>query len=85
LTLDNPKYKEIIANYSHLEGVIMPDKDEKERLPMHLILGTGDYSKIKTPSKPRVGSPGEPISKPEPAILCGGLLRLWETPAKIGL
>ena len=22
-----------------------------------------------------------PISKPEPAILCGGLLRLWETPA----
>jgi hypothetical protein len=21
------------------------------------------------------------ISKPEPAILCGGLLRLWETPA----
>jgi hypothetical protein len=25
--------------------------------------------------------PWEPISKPEPAILCGGLLRLWETPA----
>jgi hypothetical protein len=25
------------------------------------------------------------ISKPEPAILCGGLLRLWETPAKVGL
>ena len=63
LTLDNPKYKEIIANYSHLEGVIMPDKDEKERLPVHLILGTGDYSKIKTPSKPRVGSPGEPVAE----------------------
>jgi hypothetical protein len=25
------------------------------------------------------------ISKPEPAILWGGLLRLWETPAKVGL
>ena len=63
LTLDNPKYKEIIANYSHLEGVIIPDKDEKERLPVHLILGTGDYSKIKTLSKPRVGSPGEPVAE----------------------
>jgi hypothetical protein len=25
------------------------------------------------------------ISKPEPVILCGGFLRLWETPAKVGL
>jgi hypothetical protein len=24
------------------------------------------------------------ISNPEPAILCGGLLRLWETPANFG-
>jgi hypothetical protein len=27
----------------------------------------------------------DPISNPEPAILCGGLSRLWETPAKFGL
>jgi hypothetical protein len=25
------------------------------------------------------------ISNPEPAILCGDMPRLWETPAKIGL
>ena len=41
LTLDNPKYKEILANHSHLCGIIMQDEDEKERLPVHLILGTG--------------------------------------------
>ena len=62
LTLDNPKYKEIIANYSHLDGIIMQDEDEIERLPVQLILGAGDYSKIKTASKPRIGSPGEPVA-----------------------
>ena len=41
----------------------MQDEDEKERLPVHLILGTGDYSKIKTASKPRIGSPGEPVAE----------------------
>ena len=28
-----------------------------------MILGAGDYSKIKTASKPRVGSPGEPVAE----------------------
>ena len=41
----------------------MQDEDGKERLPVHLILGAGDYSKIKTASKPRVGSPGEPVAE----------------------
>ena len=63
LTLDNPKYKKIIANYSHLDGIIMQGEDGKERLPVHLILGARDYSKIKTASKPRVGSPGEPVAE----------------------
>ena len=39
------------------------DNDEKERLPVHLILGTGDYSKIRTATKPRVGHPGEPVAE----------------------
>jgi hypothetical protein len=41
----------------------MEDKDEKEELPVHLILGSGEYSKIKTHSKPRIGKPGEPIAE----------------------
>lgn len=57
MTLDNPKYKEIIANYSHIEGITIVDKDEKERLPVHLILRTGDYSKIKTLQSQGLGLP----------------------------
>ena len=63
LTLDNPKYEEIIANYSHLDGIIMQVEEKKERLHVHLILGAGHYSKIKTVSKPRIGSPGEPVAE----------------------
>ena len=63
LALDNPKYNEIIPNYEHLRGVIMQDTDIKERLPVHLILGAGDYSKMNTSSKPRVGTPGEPVAE----------------------
>ena len=63
LSLDNPKYKEIIASNSHLQGISMEDHDEKERLPVHLIIGSGDYSKIKTATKPRVGTPGEPVAE----------------------
>ena len=63
LSLDNPKYKEIIASNSHLQGISMEDHDEKERLPVHLIIGSGDYSKIKTATKPRVATPGEPVAE----------------------
>jgi hypothetical protein len=46
--------------------------------------------KISTPfCKKGLGQPAKSslmsaISKPEPAILCGSLLWLWETPAKVG-
>ena len=56
LTLDNPECKEIIASYSQLDEIIMRHGDEKERLPVYLILGVGDYFKIKTASRPRFGS-----------------------------
>ena len=29
LSLDNPKYKDVIASYAHLKGVTMVDNDEK--------------------------------------------------------
>ena len=28
-----------------------------------MIIGTSDFSKIKTPTKPRVGKPGEPVAE----------------------
>ena len=41
----------------------MHHNDPKEHLPIYLILGTGDYSKIKTATKPRVGSPGDSVAE----------------------
>ena len=63
LTTSNPKYQEIIHKYSHLHGVEMLDKGEKNELPVHMILGASTYSRIKTPTKPRIGKPGDPIAE----------------------
>jgi hypothetical protein len=48
LSLDNPDYPEMIKKYNHLCGVRMDDVDKKSKLPVHLILGTNEYTKIKT-------------------------------------
>lgn len=63
LFLDNPKYQEMIARYPQLSGVAMNDLDTKRRLPVHLILGPGEYSKLKTESAPKIGEPRQPISE----------------------
>ena len=63
LTLENPKCAEIVAQFSHLKGVTTNDNDEKAMLPVHLILGTNEYAKIKTGARPRVGRSGEPVAK----------------------
>ena len=63
LTLHNPRYQDIIEKYTHLSDPEMTDRDEKSNLPVHIILGTTEYARIKTPNKPRIGRPGEPIAE----------------------
>ena len=63
LTIANPQYQRLIDSYSHLEGVVMEDKDSKPFLPIHLILGASAYAAIKTAESPRVGQPGEPVAE----------------------
>ena len=63
LFVDNPHYEELIRSYQHLEGVKMEDDDQKPKLPVHLILGAGDYMRAKTSEKPRVGKMGEPVAE----------------------
>ena len=63
LTVTNPHYGELISKYPHLEGVVMEDNDKKSELPIHLILGASEYSRIKTETKPRIGKPSEPIAE----------------------
>jgi predicted glycosyltransferase len=43
LTLQNPRYREVIASNSHREGIEMDDVDTKPMLPVHMILGASDY------------------------------------------
>ena len=63
LSLDNPDYPEMIKKYEHLRGVCMDDVDTKSALPVHLILGTNEYTKIKTSEAQRTGAMGEPVAE----------------------
>ena len=55
LFVNNPQYGKLIKRYSHLNSVPMIDTDTKSQLPIHVILGSGDNARIKTPTKPLIG------------------------------
>ena len=63
LTLDNPNYDSVIAKYPHLKGVELRDRDTKPRLPVHIILGAGEYARVKTETPPHIGKDGEPVAE----------------------
>ena len=60
LSIPNPQYNDKIKMFLHLAGVTMDDEDTKPELPIHLILGASEYSRIKTQTKPKSGKAGEP-------------------------
>ena len=63
LTVDNPKYQQLIDNYSHLKGIKLDDFDTKEQLPVHVVLDSGEYARIKTDSKPLIGRERDPVAE----------------------
>ena len=63
LSLENPHYQQVLERYDHLKGVKMDDMDTKEFLPVHLILGVCDYTKIKTETAPLIGAANDPIAE----------------------
>ena len=44
LSLENPRYKDVMERYNDLKGVTMDDVDDKEEPSVHLILGTNEYA-----------------------------------------
>ena len=46
-----------------MKDITINDTDTKKELSVHVILGAGDYTKIKTQERARVGQPGEPIAE----------------------
>ena len=63
LKIENPNYEKLISTYPHLNEVNMDDKDTKEQLPVHVVLGAGEYARIKIDSRPLIGREGEPIAE----------------------
>ena len=63
LSLENPRYKQCLDKYEHLKGVEMDDLDNKNILPVNLILGASDYARIKTETAPRIGALNEPVAE----------------------
>ena len=61
LSLEIPRYKQCLDKYEHLKGVEMDDLDNKNILPVNLILGASDYARIKTEPAPRIGALNEPV------------------------
>ena len=41
----------------------MIEDDVKAQLPIHIVLSSGDYSRIKTDTRPQVGGEGQPIAE----------------------
>ena len=48
---------------AHLSDIIITDHDTKKDLPVHVILGAVDYTKIKTQGRARVRQSGEVIAE----------------------
>ena len=63
LSLPNPNYKSVLRQPRHLRDIKMNDTGMKAELPIHLILGTSEYTRIKVQEMPKVGQPGETIAE----------------------
>ena len=63
LEIHKPNYSEMQKKYAHLSDIIITDHHTKKDLPVQVILGAVDYSKIKTQERARVGQPGELIAE----------------------
>ena len=46
-----------------MKDTTINDTDTKKELLVHVLLGAGDYKKVKTQEKAKVGQPGEPIAE----------------------
>ena len=58
LLINNPGYDKLIQTNQHLQHVEINDSDSKAELPIHVILGNGEYARIKTSTKPLIGDEG---------------------------
>ena len=63
ISLPNPNYETVLQQHQHLRDITMNDTDTKAELPIHMILGASEYTRIKIQEMPRIGQSGEPIAE----------------------
>ncbi|XP_067039928.1 uncharacterized protein [Acropora muricata] len=63
LSIENHDYHVLIEKYAHFNGVKVHDYDTKASLPVRFVLGSGEYARIKTETKPRIGKENDPIAE----------------------
>jgi len=61
LSIDYSNYRALIEKYSHLKGVHVNDDYTKASFPVHVVLGSGEYARIKTETKPKIVQENDPI------------------------
>ena len=59
----NPHYEKLLKKFSHLDGVTMNDSDSKPELPIHMVMGLSEFTKIKTTIPARIGEVGDPVAE----------------------
>ena len=64
LTINNPNFTGLCEKYSHLQGVkVNEDPQNRDLIPVHVVLGASEYAAVKTRAAQRVGLPGQPTAE----------------------
>ncbi len=63
LAVPKTNYIQLCQNHPHLKRVTLNYDSTKPSLPVHVVLGSGDYTRIKMVTKPRISNHNEPIAE----------------------
>ena len=61
MTINHPNFTGLCEKYSHLEGVkVNEDPQNRDQIPILVVLDASEYAAVKTRAAQRVGLPGQP-------------------------
>ena len=64
MMVKNPKFKGLCGQYNHLEGInVSEDPENRDQIPVHVVLGASEYAAVKTSYAQKVGHPGQPVAE----------------------
>ena len=63
LNAPHSDYGTMLIKYPHPIWIKMNENQTKATLPIQVILGASDFTKIKTQERPRIGQIGDPVAE----------------------